>query len=268
MSKKKKAKLLEEQELQAQVETVAVEAEKVANPEVKAPVEKKSDVFYAQLPVCAPQPILKPSKKIQLQPTVFPVAIAPYISFEGDRSVGAESAPTVEAVAVDNTSFDKKKIRIAGVIMAVLTLALLAPYVIVLLAPSSAAFMGKKFIVVVQMLENVDNATVRNSALRSGSCWTIMLCAIALVLNLLKSLVISAVFGKRSGYIFFGLVVFVGFVAYALADFGFANLKNIAKIVENSPSIIFMVAGLVYFIAAIVTSAICPKVNKLDSAEF
>ena len=43
-------------------------------------VKNEKVVFYAPLPVNKPYPIIRPSEKIQLQPTVNPVAIVPYLS--------------------------------------------------------------------------------------------------------------------------------------------------------------------------------------------
>lgn len=66
-------------------------------------VKNEKVVFYAPLPVNKPYPIIRPSEKIQLQPTVNPVAIVPYLSAGEEEETVAQSAAEQQTVAARKT---------------------------------------------------------------------------------------------------------------------------------------------------------------------
>ena len=82
-------------------------------------VKNEKVVFYAPLPVNKPYPIIRPSEKIQLQPTVNPVAIVPYLSAGEEEETVAQSAAEQQTVAARKTE-KRASARVSGVLMLII----------------------------------------------------------------------------------------------------------------------------------------------------
>ncbi|MEG2456752.1 MAG: hypothetical protein RSB08_02895, partial [Clostridia bacterium] len=232
---------------------------------------KPEDVFYGPLPVSEPQPILRPTKKIQLQSTVHPVAITPYITYEGDGQDNGN--PKTKSEVVDDKAVaavpKKGGARIAGLCMLLLSMVALCPFVLSMISPFPISSL-QKYIEVINLPSEIQKIISAKSFAKIGANLTVYLISIGLlagVVNILKSLY-ALISGKRKGYIFFAIITLVCFSVAAISEYGFGNMSNIGGLFKNWTSITYLASGLLNFIFALVISLICRKQPKFDVVEF
>lgn len=226
-----------------------------------------AEIFYGPLPIDEPFAIPKPSKTVSIQPTVAPIAITPYITFEGDeekRAPEADDTP-LEALA----PVKKGKARFAGFFMLLVSLVCIAPFVMSLFANFPIASLEKYFRIL--NLKESWTLIVSNKAFKPDAVsipvYLATLGILALIINGLKGL-FALLGGKRKGYIFSGFVAMVAFVVQGLYVFGFSKLSQIATIFSQPECVVYISMGLLSFISALIMTLICPKVRNLDLTEF
>ena len=172
-------------------------------------------VFYGPLPVNKPCPIPRPNEKIQLQPTVNPVAIAPYISYGDEEETVAQSAGDKTEIAA-RKSEKRVSARIGGIIAFIISLASILLFVF--------SFAKKYPIGAIEKYASLGyfadmfRTMFENKQFTQFSLvfvpYLIAVAYVAIAVNLVLSLV--AVFtGKRRGYSLFAFIAFLALVVAA-----------------------------------------------------
>lgn len=226
-----------------------------------------AEVFYGPLPIAEPYAIPKPSKAVSIQPTVAPIAITPYISFESDEE---KPSPNIEEAPLEAAKPAKKgKTRFAGFFIFLISIVCITPFIMSFYANFPIASLEKYF----RLLNLLDSwkLIVENGAYKPDAVsipvYLSSVGILALTINGLKGLV--ALFtGNRKGYIFFGFVAMVVFVVQGLYVFGFSKLAQIATIFSQPECVVYISIGLLSFISALIMTLICPKVRNLELTEF
>lgn len=230
-------------------------------------------VFYGPLTVDKPCPIIKPNDKIQLQPTVYPVAIVPYISNEGEE---AEEAKTPEELAAEEKEQRKKErrpsARVSGALMFVITLisAILVIFSAVDSYPIAAI---EKYTSLGYFVDLGRQMVATNQYTQFGLVFVpylLLVASVAGFINFVLSIV-ALITGKRMGYT---LCAFVVFLVLAVAAFyqmkffsGIKELNNLLSREYGWACIMLIIIGAANLLTAFVCSLICPKNKIVETVE-
>lgn len=223
-----------------------------------------SGIIYAPLPVDKPCPVLRPNSRIQLAPTVYPVALVPYVARPED-----DAAPDEEEAGKEE---NKLPVRLCGLMMFTVIVFTIVMFVLAALNPFP--FEGKAGKVL-----NIGFYTSRMAAaFKPGSEFAdafpsglIVIGLVACAVNLFWS-VVAMLAGKRPGYGVAAFVMFMTFAVAALYRMGIfsSEIMNITKVLDTEygwASIMLLIICSVNALAAFLCACICPKNHIVDKAD-
>lgn len=229
-------------------------------------------VFYGPLPVSKPYPIVKPSDRIQLQPTVHPVAITPFIAMEGEEHNSEAEAANAETPATEKKE-KRLSARIGGLVIIFIVIASMAFLIVSMFKNYPVAAIEKyaslsyfyelyEFMFATKQFANFELVFVP---------YLIAVAYLAMVVNLVKAL-IAVITGRRMGYTLFA---FISFVTLVVASFYqmkfFSHIKDIGNLLSYPygwPCIMLIIIGFANLIFAMISNLICPKHKIVESVEF
>lgn len=227
--------------------------------------ENRDDViFYGPLPVDRPCPVPKPNSRIQLAPTVYPIALVPYVA-----DAGEEAAP-------DEEELEQHERKLAARMCGLLMFAIVAVSAVMFILASVKPFpvQGKAGKVM-----NLGFYTSRfGSAFRHGSAFAdafpaglVVIGIAAFAVNMVCS-VAAMISGKRIGYGICAFVTFMTFAVAALYRIGifsadFASVPGVLNKEYGWASVMLLIIGSANALAAFLCACFCPKnpvVNNVD----
>lgn len=235
-------------------------------------VKNEKVVFYAPLPVNKPYPIIRPSEKIQLQPTVNPVAIVPYLSAGEEEETVAQSAAERQTVAARKTE-KRASARVSGVLMFII-----ATLSIILFGLSFAAKYpiagAEKYISLKYFADMFDVMLKTHEFAKFDVVFAPYLIAVAYVaiaVNFILSIIAIST-GKRIGFTPCAVIAFLCFVVAAFYEMKFfSQIKNLGNLLSRDcgwPSVMLIIIGGANLVFAFVCNIICPKHRIQETVEF
>ena len=235
-------------------------------------VKNENVVFYAPLPVNKPYPIIRPSEKIQLQPTVNPVAIVPYLSAGEEEETVAQAASEQQTVVARKTG-GRASARVSGVLMFIV-----ATLSIILFGLSFAAKYpiagAEKYISLKYFTDMFDMMFSTNEFAKFDIVFVPYLIAIAYV-AILTNFILSIVAictGKRMGFTLCAVIALICFVIAAFYEMKFfSEIKNLGNLLSRDcgwPSVMLIIIGGANLVFAFICNIICPKHRIQETVEF
>lgn len=221
-------------------------------------------IIYAPLPVDRPYPVPRPSSRIQLAPTVYPVAISPFITETEEEAslIPAEKEKTESRLPV----------QLCG--LAMFTVIVFTAVMFILGALKTFPLKGKAGEVM-----NLGYFVSRfGTAFKPGSVFEeafpaglVIIGLVACAVNLVLSIV-AMVTGKRPGYGIAAFVMFMSFAIAALCRLGVfsSDIVNIAHVLDREygwASVMLLIICSANALVAFLCACICPKdpiVGKVD----
>lgn len=237
-------------------------------------MEKKQNdnvVFYGPLPVNKPCPIIKPNDKIQLQPTVHPVAITPYISLEGEE--GQNAAADNEEIVAEEKGAKRVSARVAGVLMMVFVVVciILFAFSMAKKYPIGAA---EQYISLKYFWKMFETMVAEKQFAKFDMVFVPYLITVGVVcgaVNFILAL-IATITGKRKGYSLFAFITFITFVVAAFYEMHFfSQIKDIGNLLSKDcgwPCLMLIIIGCADLIVAFICGLICPKHKVVETVEF
>lgn len=239
-------------------------------------MEKKQNdrvVFYGPLPVSNPCPIIKPNDKIQLQPTVQPVAITPYISLEGENESVADDKAAENEDAVPAKKEKRASARVAGVVMMVFTVVCILLFAFSLIKPYPIAA-AENYISLRYFLRMYKAMFDNRQFTQFATVFVPYLIAVGViagVVNFILALV-ATITGRRKGYTLFAFITFITFVVAAFYEMKFfSQIKQLPNLLSREcgwPCLMLIIIGVADLIFAGVCNMICPKHKVVETVEF
>lgn len=229
-------------------------------------------VFYAPLPVNKPYPIVRPSEKIQLQPTVNPVAIVPYLSQgEEEETVARPAAETQKVAAKKNVG--RPSARVSGAVMIIVTVLsmLLLGFSFADKYPIAGA---EKYIGLGYFAKMYETMFATSEFVKFDVVFVPYLIAVAyaaILANFIMAFV-SLITGKRLGYTICSFVAFICMVVAAFYEMKFfTGIKELGNLLSRDcgwPVIMLIIIGGANLVFAFVCNIICPKHKIQETVEF
>lgn len=235
-------------------------------------VKNDKVVFYGPLPVNRPYPIVRPNEKIQLQPTVNPVAIVPYLSAGEEEETIAQSASETQEVASRATG-KRASARVSGVIMLIITVlsALLFGLSFATKYPIAGA---EKYISLgyyTEMIDAMFKLRIFTEFELVFAPYLVLVAYVAIFINLILSIVAICT-GKRIGFTFCAVVAFLCMVVASFYEMKFfTKIKDLGNLLSREcgwPSVMLIIIGGVNLVFAFICNIICPKHRIQETVEF
>ncbi len=237
-------------------------------------MEKKQNdnvVFYGPLPVSKPCPILKPNDKIQLQPTVHPVAITPYISLEGEE--GQNAVAENEEVAKEEKGVKRASARVAGVLMMLFVVVCVVLFAFSMSKKYPIASI-EQYVSLNYFFKMFERMFAEKQFTQFNMVFVPYLIAVGVLCGLVNFILalIATITGKRRGYSLFAFITFITFVVAAFYEMHFfSQIKDIANLLSKPygwPCLTLIIIGCADLIVAFICGLICPKHKVVETVEF
>lgn len=235
--------------------------------------KNEQEIFFGPLPVSKPCPILKPSEKIQLQPTVSPVAITPFIALEDDGVKTAPEALAEEKKKVADKSSGRASARVGGSVMLVFTLLSVLVFVFsaVKIYPIAAAEQYLSIGYFYELIEFMFQFKQFTQFDLVFAPYLVLIGYIAVAVNFILA-VIAIAFGKRMNFSICAIITFLTFVVAAFYEMklfsGIKAMGNLLSRPEGWDCLMLIIMAVVNLLVAWVAAMICPKHRVIETVEF